>query len=290
MISGVFEQTSNFFSDLFGPLGEATPTSSSPSSKDGFDRVAGYFDSTAGAWDLFRVVDQALEYVRKLPSLSNAASEFTSKVSGAATLSGISLSIPAIFSDINTLRKRVSSFVCSYDLPYSDGLRHQKILQAGKGAFLSGMYLTNSTSQAILFLDQAKIINLAQHLPVVDLIYQGSSLVSDSFELVEEAYKLNSYQHAIPHNQLESAQLEEEKWLSWMVVIKDVASIALAIISIVGISLAITTASIGITTAWMAIVAPLGLALSTVWLAMKISSYFYKQVIEDRYAPQVVMG
>lgn len=273
MATGIVQQSTGFFSNLFAPLPEER--ASSPTRRDGFDHVATYLDSTTGAWDLFRVIDHALEYVKNIPSLSDSARNLTSKVSGAISLSGISLSIPAIFTEANSFRKKIYQFAVSQDLPYSDGLRHQKIVQAGKGAVLSGMSLANTVSQASLFLDQVKIVDLGEFLPTVDFIYQGTSLVTDGAELIEEAYKLNLYQSERPRSPRETAELEEKTWLSWMVVVKDVASVALAGIALVGIVFGIAASS-------MAVAAPAVLVLTSVWLSMKIASYFYKQILEER--------
>ena len=275
MVTAIIQQSNGFFSDLFAPLPEErSPT---PTRRDGFDHVATYLDSTTGAWDLFRVMDHALEYVKNIPTLTDAARELTSKVSGVVNLSGISLSIPAIFTEANAFRKKVYQFAVSQDLPYSDGLRHQKIMQAGKGAILSGMSLANAVSQASLFLNEAKIVHLADCLPTIDFIYQGTSLVTDGAELVEEAYKLNSYQSERPRSVRETTELEENRWLSWMVIVKDIASVALAAIALYGIVF-------GIAASTMAIVAPVVIVVTSVWLMAKIASYFYKQTLEDRRA------
>lgn len=275
MATGVSQQSTSFFSDLFAPLPEERALAATR--RDGFDHLATYLDSTAGAWDLFRVIEHALEYFKNIPALSDSTRDLTSKISGAINLSGISLSIPAIFTEANSFRKKIYQFAVSQDLPYSDGLRHQKIVQAGKGAVLSGMSLANTVAQASLFLDQVKIVDLAEYLPTVDFIYQGTSLVTDGAELIEEAYKLNSYQSERPRSPRETAELEEKTWLSWMVVVKDVASVALAGIALVGIVFGIAASS-------MAVVAPAVLVLTSVWLLMKIASYFYKQILEERRA------
>ncbi len=275
MATGISQQFSGLFSDLFVPLPEeCTP---SLTRRDAFDHITTYLDSTTGAGDLFRVIDHALECVRNILSLSDAALDLTSKVSRVINFSGISLSIPAIFTEANSFRKKIFQFVVSQNLPYSDGLRHQKIVRAGKGAALSGVSLGNAVAQATLFLHQVKIVDLAGYLPTVDFIYQGTSLVADGSELIEEAYKINTYRSERPRSPREAAELEKKTWLSWMVVIKDVASVALAAIALVGIVFEITASS-------MTVVAPLVLGLTTVWLSMKIASYFYKQVLEDRRA------
>ncbi|MBX3718520.1 MAG: hypothetical protein KF898_02590 [Parachlamydiales bacterium] len=279
--AAVAQQSNGFLADLFAPLPEERAPA--PVQRDGFDHVATYLDSTTGAWDLFRVIDHALEYVKNIPSLSDGTRELTSKISGAISLSGISLSIPAIFTEANSFRKKVFQFAASQDLPYSDGLRHQKIMQAGKGAVVSGMSLANAISQASLFLNEVKIVNLAELLPTVDFIYQGTSLVTDGAELIEEGYKINSYQSEQPRTPRETAELEEKTWLSWMVVIKDVASVATAAIALVGIVFGIAASS-------MAVVAPLVLVLTSVWLSMKIASYFYARILEDRRSASGVAG
>ena len=277
MLSAVQQQPSGFFHDLFAPLPEES--TSEPVSKDGLDRVSAYTDSTSGAWDFFRVVNQATGYFKEIPSLSDSARQLFLKGSEASNLSGISLSIPTIFSDLNTLRKKIGAFSEAQALPDDDPLRRQKVLQAGKGTFLSAMWLTNTVSQAGLFLHEAKVADLAQYVPAIDSVYQGSSLISDGAELVEQAYKLNSDRAM---QWLTPTQIEEEKNLARIVIIKDLASVVLAVISLGGIALGIAVFSIQ-PIAWI------GLGLSTVWLTAKISSYFYKGIIQERRTAPVLL-
>lgn len=271
MASGV--QSQSLLHDLFAPLPEEP--SSAPPPKDGLDRVAQYMESTSGAWDLFRIFDHAVQYLQNLPSLSEGFKDLSSGISKVVSLSGVSLSLPTLFSDVNTLRRKTGAFVSALELPHSDPLRRQKVLQSGKDAFVSSMWLTNTAAQATLFFNEAKLVKLGEYLPVVDGVYQGSALVSDGIEMVEQAYNLHSYQKVQPRDDQEAAELGEKKWLAWMVVLKDVASVALSIISLVGIALGIAIFSLPV----MAVVA---LGLSTTWLTMKISSYFYKEIIKER--------
>ncbi len=265
-----------FFSDLFAPLPEDSPASS-PARRDRFDHIATYLDSTTGAWDLFRLSGNVLDYIKNFSPLSDGAFDLISKISGVISFSGISLSIPAIFTEANSLRKNVTRFVVSQDLPYSDGLRRQKIMQAGKGVVTGSMSLANVASQAVLLFHDLKVVDLAEYSPAVNFICEGSSLLADGSELIEEMLRIRSCSWERPPSSCEIAEREEKMWLSSMVVLKDIASVALAAIGLVGIVFGIATSSMAFTT-------PLVLSLTTVYLTMKIAGYFYKQVLEDRRA------
>ena len=66
-----------------------------PEVRDHFDRVADYFGSARGAWDLFRVVDHALEWVRLLP-LAHSTRALTTKMSRSVSLAGTDSQSPMI--------------------------------------------------------------------------------------------------------------------------------------------------------------------------------------------------
>jgi hypothetical protein len=265
--------SSGLFHDLFAPL----PHTPATRDKDYVDHVAEYADSAAGTWDVFRVIDLTLSYVKMLPSLSPSWLEMLGKVKDVANMAGIGLSIPKMIADCNTFRRSLSNLLAVHDLPYSDPLRTRKIAQAFKKSFVDSFDLTWTCTQAALFLNNAKIFMIeATQLRMLDGLNNIASVVSDSAELITECFKLKHFHspEAQPRNPAESTKLEERKCLSWMTVVKDVTSIGTAAIALVGIIFGVATQSI----------AAIGIAvlvLSTVWLTMKLSTYFYNKIVVE---------
>ncbi len=261
------------FHDLFTPL----PDAQTAPQKDYLDHVADYADSSSGAWDVFRFIENGLAYVKFLPTLPENYLEALKKVKDVASAAGMGLCIPKIISDCNNLRRSFSNLLATQDLPYSDPLRTRIIAHAVKKTFTDSVDLTNDVSLAALFIDNAKVfIFEASHLRIFDGVYNLTSVISDGVELITECFKLNNYQspEMHPRNQAEATKLSERKTLSWMVIAKDVSSIAGSVIALVGIVFGIATQS-------LAIVSIAALVLGTVWLTTKLAAYFYNKIIVE---------
>jgi len=246
--------------------------------KDFGDHIAKWVDCTDGAWSFFKVFDHALDYVKLLPNLSEGAQSFVEKVRRITDLSGSALSFPALISDANDLRHSIVSLGKAYELPEADKNRSEKIVRAAKKSFLDGCTLTNTTSQIITFLRESNFIQQsAAAARAVDWVYNVTSLVTDGAELAEEAYKVQRNQGQLGTAKTEKEQnvLQEKINLSWLTIVKDVASVALSIIGIIALVF-------GALTQGVVIIAPIVLGLSTIWLAMKISAYFYERIIKER--------
>lgn len=271
MGTSIATPSNGFFHNLFGPPFEPTEF---PPTKDCFDYAAGYVD-TNGSWDFFRIINQGLDYLKHIPSLSQAGKDLIGRVGMVVDTAGIGLSIPQIIPDFNALRHSVKKLIAAQDLPYNDPLRERKITQAAKRTFLDGMNAANNLSQAALFLDKVKIFLFeTRHLHILDGIYNITSGILDTAELIGECFKLNHYSsiEGQPRTEIEKTQLSEKKCLSWMTVIKDVASIALACLALIGIIFGIVTQGIMFITVT-------GLVLSTVWLSLKITTYFFEKIV-----------
>jgi hypothetical protein len=266
-----------FFHDLFTPLPEEP---SSTENRDFFDHVSDYAKTTDGAWDLFRVIEYATEWIQKIPSLtSQGSSALLGRISNVIGTMGMGLSIPAIATDCNHLRSSLARLFTVQDLPYSDPLRSQKITQAVKKGFLDLLGFANDMSQAALFMDRVKVLVLeASQLKVADGIYSGTSIAMDSVDLVSEYFKLQRYhsQEAQPRNPIESAKLEQKKTLAWMTIVKDIFSIASSGLAM--IAMIFGAAALGVSTANIAFA---GLTLSTVWLVTKMTSHFYNKLVVE---------
>jgi hypothetical protein len=261
------------FHDLFTPLAEAQTAPR----KDYLDHVADYADTTSGAWDVFRFIENPLSYVKFLPNIPVNYSLLLEKVRSVASSLGMGLCIPKILSDCNNLRRSFTNLLGTQDLPYSDPLRTRKVAQAAKKTFTDTVDLTNDVSLAALLIDNGKVfIFEASYLRIFDGVYNLTSVISDGVELITECFKLNHYHspEMHPRNQAEAAKLGERKTLSWIVIAKDVASIGGAAIALVGIVFGIATQS-------LAIVSIVALVLGTVWLTTKLAAYFYNKIVVE---------
>lgn len=265
--------TSGLLYDLFG----AFPQPNVDVEQDPLDHLSAYIDSAQGTWDLFRFFENTFVWAQKLPSLSEKGSALLGRVSEVVNTAGIGLSIPAIIADCNNLRHSISNLISLQGLPYSDPLRTRKITQAAQKSFLDLMGLVNNSSQAIIFIDRVKIIIFeASHLRVIDGVYNATSVISDGAELAGECFKLKYYNSPAAQGRStgEANKLEERKMLSWLIIAKDVASIASGAIALVAIVFGIAAHSV-------TMVATAGLVLSTVWFTLKITSYFYNKIVVE---------
>jgi hypothetical protein len=264
--------SAGFFHDLFAPLPEQERRP-----KDLVDHAADYAETSEGAWDFFRCGYHTLAAIE---STFAAPPAFIAKVKGVFDSAGVAISIPRALSNINSLKNSMAQLLAAQNLPYTDSLRDRKIVQAGKAGIVDSLALTNTLAQIGLFLQNATILFFdAFQLSVVDGIYNVTGGVLDGIELIGEGFKLQQYQapEAQPRNQKEATKLEEKKNLAWMIIIKDIASIAMAVIALSPVSQAL-----GLTFIVFPAVAPAALlAISAFWLAMKITSYFYSKLVVD---------
>ena len=278
MTTSALPASNSFLHDLFVPVHE----SKSHDVKDGIDYVAHYVDTTEGSWDFFRVVDQFLAIIQNVPSLSERANATLGKVRSIASTAGVGLSIPQIISNANSLRHSVSKLFSCQDLPYNDPLRTRKIAQAFKKAFIDSVNLTFIVSQATLFLDNVKLIALkTRELFVVNGIFNLTSLISDGAEGIAECFKLGDYYspQTQPRTDADRAKLEEKKTLSWLIIAKDAVSVAAAAIALVGVVFGFAIEGVLVLSATL-------LVLNTVWLTMKLASYFYNKAVVEAPPPR----
>lgn len=144
----------------------------------------------------------------------------------------------------------------------------------------------NDTSQATLFLEKVKLLPIeARQLKVVDGIFNATSGIIDGIEAIGEYFKLKFYHSAEsqPRTDGEKIKLNQKKNLSWIVIAKDVASVAGAALALTAIIFAAS-----FTAANMALIATGGLVCSSIWLGMKLTSIFYAKMVVDASIPGAV--
>lgn len=243
-------RTSGFLPALFAPEPEVLQKKQQ---QDLLAHVAGYVDSASGAWDLFAVIDRALVHLKRAFSLSVPSLTLVNRAINTINTLGITLSIPALIVDVNTLRISLSRWI-----------HHHRDLRAATSCFLNTMSLINTASQAAWIIDSLKWVSFkAIHVRMLNGIYYLTSGIVDSFELVGECLKLR-------YNPL----TKEHRSLAWMKVAKDISSIAITVIALVGIFV------YGFSQ--LPVIAFLWLTLNTFWLVMKIICHFYEKLRVER--------
>ncbi len=272
--------STNFFSNLFTPISPEA-IEQKKEKKDALDHIANYADTASGAWDLFRVGNYIFSVIEHALSPLHKFAGTVGKTKEVFNAAGIGLSIPQIFSDVNSLRSSISDFFGTQKLPNSDPLRERKVAQAAKKSFLDTMNLTSTVAQILLFIDNAKIFLFeAVHLRIVDGIFNITCAISDGAELIGECFKLKQYRSLdLPAQRVgEVTKLQEKKTLSWLLIAKNVASLALAAISLGAI---ISGVAVGNFFALPVVV----LGISGLWLTLKLASHFYNKVVVESPTP-----
>lgn len=250
-------------SDLFIPLPEE---SSGSGSSHPLEITAEFVNQTSGAWDFYRVGKLSLSYFERIPQLSASSRERLNHLSNVVELSGSALSLPSLLSDANAIRNSVNHYRSTLTLSAEDQLRYRKIVQAGKSVALDSIGLVGTAADSLGFLDATKICNLGKSLAPIQATGVTAFFVLDSVSLVEEVYKLQSYQG------IQTAAIQCKKRLSWMKIAQYTTGVALGILGILSLFCPVTLPIA------VSAIALAGLGLSTIYLAIKIGSFFYERV------------
>jgi hypothetical protein len=240
------------------------------------DLVTGYFETATGTWDLYRGCENIALWVQKCSLLDASQRFLAEKTSQVMSVLGAGLSIPHLFIDGNGLRKSVEQLSLSNQLADTDPLKGEKITEARKQVFVKSMYLGATFTMALNFFHDLKFVDFAKQLPVINFFFNATCLAADSVELVDEVYKVSGYRSVSGQSAEKMAEIQDKTWLAWVNIVKCVSSVALAVIGLA--SLTTATAAVNPVLLSTSI-----LGLSTTWLVAKLSSYFYKKTIEERY-------
>lgn len=220
-----------------------------------------------------------LDYVQdycKDPSRMRDTADLTSHAIGWMNQMPLS---DATLSTANTIRdhaKKVSGGL-SIPLLASTGIDFFKKGFNDSEVAKRGLELIGRSADAALFLDSAKIVNLkGAALPVEGAMW-GAGGLYDVWDLVQqvrdsEIHGANMEKATAP----EAKDLHRSKrYLANLTIIKNVTSIALAVIAI--ISLIFGYMAMGVM-----IVPIVFLALSTLFVVLNIVTYFYGRMVEDQ--------
>lgn len=233
----------------------------------------GYPASPQGIRDCFRIIEYAASFFASFPGLNHDSRTYLDKISKVMDTAGIGLSIPRTITDMFNLNNSIRQYRRIRSTVFRDSMQRKVSIHAQKKIFLSGLSLTNTLSQASLFIHQVDLISLGKYIPLADGIYNVTSIVSDGIELVEESFKLQQYNSTI--GGVQTAFLREKKTLSYMKIIKATSSIAGSVLAIVAIFFVAFQ---------MPFVATIILVFDIAWLTMKITGNLYEKILNEKHA------
>lgn len=261
--------------DFFGPLPPqpiAAPAAPRPA-KDCQDIILAHFTTLNGAWDVFRIVEYVLSFLKHI-SLCTPGKEGFAYAASVMNKAGIALSVPRLIGDVHGFKNSVDHIRNMSENPQA-AHHSQMIAQAYKGGVVNAMNIVNDTAQAVQFLHKVGIAPLGKYLCVAEGFDNASSLINDTIELVSRVFHLHrSYTEDAPASEDAARELQENINLSWLIVAKDVPSIVGCVIAV---------ATLFFASLQTPIVAMISLGLSTMWLTMKLTSTFYEKIFIENH-------
>ncbi len=264
-----------FVSNFFNPPPKTA--CATVAKKTGAQHVIDYLDSSSGVWDFSRVCELFFSYLHSLPILSDSNRLRSEKISGVFAVTGAALSLPQLVVDIHAWVSSFSHLFSSAKLSEKDPSRQARVTHAAKKALINTSNLGNTFTQALIFFNESKLVNLAKQMPVVNFFFNSTSLLSDGVECVQEAKKVSKYMaklsKGVPLRKVERWQGKLK--LAWMKIAQASSSVAMAVIGLGALAAGVAVTS-------LPILSSVSLGLLTVWLTSKISSYFYEKILEER--------
>lgn len=268
---------SSFFSPISQEVHDALPRTSQPKTLS--DHIGSHFFTLNGAWDAARIIEYLASIGKCIP-MPAERKEFFDRVSSLMSKCGNFLSIPRIVADVHFLKNSARHIKQVNNLPADQPERHNIAAHAKMNVVVSTMNLVNDASQAVIFLNDTSIIKLGKGLPVAEGVYNVSSIVNDTIELLRESYKVHDYNSTPAANEEQRVSLNEKRTLSWLNIAKAVPSIVGSVLAIAAIFFAALQAPV---------FAVISLGLSVAWLTMKLVSTFYEKIITDRQIHRPVL-
>ena len=262
--------TINRFAKILIPSQEELYPAPKPSYKKNIvEHAFAYFGSLPGAWDFFRCADYLAQIFRSLPRMSAQSMQIAERVSGVLNRAGVAISLPKTCIDMINFKNSIKHLKHLRSLSLSSAQSiDDRTARAYKRSIFEAINLVNTASQAILFLNDSSVVVLGRHQPLIDVIFNVTSIVNDVVELVDESFKI-SYLTAEPST---DEATQQKINLSRMKIAKNIPSI-------VGSALAL------LAMAFSALYAPsltfVSLSLNVVWLSVKIASNIYEAVIAE---------
>lgn len=253
----------------------------SPRNNDYLDYFAEWIKTSDGAADFFDVLNHGSQYLEKM-SLSEGASQVVKNVGSSASLAWMMLVWPDFFADINSLRHSFTDLYTTFHLPTSEQGRTERIQNVAVHALKKGLSLINTTSDAAGVLYTLKWVSGGPGAPFFNILWNLSSLISDSWDLFVQTGMRAEYELRIQgghYTQQQNQILQNYSAITFIKIIQDISSVAAAALVLVCIFFASLVEG-------LVFIPPLLLGLSTVYLGTSIILYFYKRIVEAQRALQ----
>lgn len=235
-----------------------------------------YLSTAEGSADLLDAVQTVAQYVKALPltfAQLDLAESFRSTVADGRS----TLILLKIFGESFKLYHKTAHLLEVVQLPTSDA-RPAEIGVAAKRVVVQGADLANAASEGALFLHQKKWVDLGGALPWTTAVLNASTLLADGIDAYDQWTGIEEIQWQRADTGAD-AHLDAREWLCIVRLVKDIASI---ILSVIGLGLLIFE----IVMDSVALLPPLILGLSTLFLVCKIYAYFYERACVEAIQPR----
>lgn len=215
--------------------------------KDSADYIAKWVSSTGGAYDFSKGFVLASQYAQYLP-LNEAQKTLVHYIGKAATTVSSALFLPLFINEANDFRRE----------------------QNGPAA----ASLVNTACEVVYFLKLSKILTFgAKVAPIVDIIYNGSSLLTDVPTAIKEYENIQTLQAKTCRSFFEQREVELQLAGSQNRLMKCSSSIVMAVMSFAALYFATLAATTLFTVS--------GLILSTVYLKGSATKAFYDLALDE---------
>lgn len=196
-------------------------------------------------------------------NMSDQTLDFANKTRGDLDPIAQGLSVFSFFSDLNGVRRSIGHYFSSDDT------------DAGRKLFNSTMCAVNSGSESSMFLDTINIVPLKEGMKAVSGAFWGSAALLSG---VDYFYQIGQIEHLSKEIETESdddikAVRQDELGLSYLKIVKNITTVALASIILVSLVFA------GVAS-YMLFSPVVQLGLSTTWFVLQFVCYYYQSVID----------
>jgi hypothetical protein len=245
-------------------------------SKSYLDHVADYFSTATGLNDAVKVINYSLQWFTNFVPVTEGQANSIGSIRNAIDITGTVLSLPDLFTSFAKTVKAVASLQAAQALPEDAPERRDQMHKAIKDTILNGISWVNALTDSAGNLHGIQVIDLGKAAPFVSGLFHLTQFVSDGNELVSEVLNVqeNLEKMALTVSEEKKAVISQNNNLSLINIAKCVASIAVTILSVGTLCFAGVISGISIV--------PISiLFFSSIWLAMKISSYFYEKIVVE---------
>jgi hypothetical protein len=231
-----------------------------------FDRVVAFAQDAGGARNIAGAFDVGAQYLLLLPALSESLRESLEIVQK----TGSNTSSLFVFPDLITN---------SYDFCCSLVALGEAVDDEVGGAFqktiIDGLKVVNAGTEALGYAHDVCWIDIGKTATPVCAIFNVTTCITDGWEAFDEIYKMEKYQKKIENAPEHRDYYESKLELAQLTIIKDVTSVAMAVIGLLSLVL-------GALVVELYVMMPIMLGLSTVCLAARILSCFYAKIVEEQ--------